>query len=80
MQMLDQTPPSSLEKVSWKEVIQMGEQVSKQATTGLSLSLSLIDSVLQLNSASLSIHCMISMCVLANVKCDFYRNSVAEFP
>lgn len=43
MQMLDQTPPSSLEKVSWKEVIQMGEQVSKQATTGLSLSLSLSD-------------------------------------
>ncbi|KAK6134228.1 hypothetical protein DH2020_032033 [Rehmannia glutinosa] len=33
MQMLDQTPASSLEKVSWKEVIQMGEQVSKQATT-----------------------------------------------
>ncbi|KAL8463444.1 hypothetical protein ACS0TY_033419 [Phlomoides rotata] len=32
-QMLDQTPASSLEKVSWKEVIQMGEQVSKQATT-----------------------------------------------
>ncbi|KAL0424685.1 UNVERIFIED_CONTAM: hypothetical protein Sradi_1003300 [Sesamum radiatum] len=32
-QMLDQTPASSLEKVGWKEVIQMGEQVSKQATT-----------------------------------------------
>ncbi|KAI3467031.1 hypothetical protein Pfo_023694 [Paulownia fortunei] len=32
-QILDQTPASSLEKVSWKEVIQMGEQVSKQATT-----------------------------------------------
>ncbi|XP_042036251.1 uncharacterized protein LOC121782459 [Salvia splendens] len=31
-QMLDQTPASSLEKVSWKEVIQIGEQVSKQAT------------------------------------------------
>lgn len=38
--MLDQTPASSLEKVSWKEVIQIGEQVSKQATMGLSLSLS----------------------------------------
>lgn len=31
-QMLDQTPASSLDKVSWKEVIQIGEQVSKQAT------------------------------------------------
>ncbi|KAL1531885.1 hypothetical protein AAHA92_31971 [Salvia divinorum] len=31
-QMLDQTPASSLEKVSWKEVIEIGEQVSKQAT------------------------------------------------
>ncbi|KAL6571080.1 hypothetical protein OROGR_000630 [Orobanche gracilis] len=32
-QVLDQTPASSLKKVTWKEVIQMGEQVSKQATT-----------------------------------------------
>ncbi|KAL3830838.1 hypothetical protein ACJIZ3_019640 [Penstemon smallii] len=32
-QLLDQTPASSLEKTSWKEVIQMGEQISKQATT-----------------------------------------------
>ncbi|KAL3654453.1 hypothetical protein CASFOL_004134 [Castilleja foliolosa] len=31
-QLLDQTPASSLEKVTWKEVIQMGEQVFKQAT------------------------------------------------
>ncbi|KAK9276748.1 hypothetical protein L1049_006284 [Liquidambar formosana] len=31
-QVLDQTPPSSLDKVSWDEVIKMGEQVSKQAT------------------------------------------------
>ncbi|KAG6389903.1 hypothetical protein SASPL_151378 [Salvia splendens] len=37
LQVLDQTPVSSLEKVSWKEVIQIGEQVSKQATMGLSL-------------------------------------------
>ncbi|KAF3431957.1 hypothetical protein FNV43_RR26693 [Rhamnella rubrinervis] len=29
---LDQTPPSSLQKVSWDEVVQMGDQVSKQAT------------------------------------------------
>ncbi|KAL1531882.1 hypothetical protein AAHA92_31968 [Salvia divinorum] len=32
LQVLDQTPASTLEKVSWKEVIQIGEQVSKQAT------------------------------------------------
>ncbi|KAL7132391.1 hypothetical protein ABFS83_12G071000 [Erythranthe nasuta] len=32
LQILDKTPPSSLDKVSWKEVIQMGEQISKQAT------------------------------------------------
>ncbi|PIN00434.1 hypothetical protein CDL12_27063 [Handroanthus impetiginosus] len=31
-QTLDQTPASSLEKFSWKEVIQMGEQISKEAT------------------------------------------------
>ncbi|GLT34348.1 hypothetical protein SLA2020_088690 [Shorea laevis] len=31
-QVLDQAPPSSLEKVSWNQVIQMGEQLSKQAT------------------------------------------------
>ncbi|CAA3026103.1 cyclin-d1-binding 1 like [Olea europaea subsp. europaea] len=33
LQILDQTPGSSLKKVSWNEVIQMGEQISKQATT-----------------------------------------------
>ncbi|XP_059655440.1 uncharacterized protein LOC132302559 isoform X1 [Cornus florida] len=32
-QVLDQTPASSLTKVSWNEVIQLGEQLSKQATT-----------------------------------------------
>lgn len=32
LQALDQTADSSLEKVSWDEVIKMGEQVSKQAT------------------------------------------------
>ncbi|CAA0817200.1 Unknown protein [Striga hermonthica] len=32
-QVLDQTPASSLEKVSWKDVIQMGENVHKRATT-----------------------------------------------
>lgn len=34
VQMLDQPPDSSLAKVSWKDVIQMAEQVSKHATTG----------------------------------------------
>ncbi|XP_073134554.1 uncharacterized protein [Henckelia pumila] len=32
-QIFDRAPASSLEKVSWKEVIQMSEQVSKHATT-----------------------------------------------
>lgn len=32
LEALCQTPSSSLEKVSWKEVIQMGEQLYKQAT------------------------------------------------
>ncbi|XP_060214703.1 uncharacterized protein LOC132641664 isoform X1 [Lycium barbarum] len=32
LQVLNQTPSSSLEKVNWKEVIQMGEQLYKQAT------------------------------------------------
>ncbi|GAV75537.1 GCIP domain-containing protein [Cephalotus follicularis] len=31
-QILDQTPPPNLKKVNWNEVIQMGDQVSKQAT------------------------------------------------
>ncbi|KAG2709473.1 hypothetical protein I3760_05G241200 [Carya illinoinensis] len=31
-QVLDQSPASSLEKVSWEEVIKLGDQVSKQAT------------------------------------------------
>ncbi|KAM0964049.1 hypothetical protein ACFX15_022468 [Malus domestica] len=31
-QVLDQTAPSKLEKVSWVEVTKMGDQVSKQAT------------------------------------------------
>ncbi|RXH79244.1 hypothetical protein DVH24_040391 [Malus domestica] len=31
-QVLDQTAPSTLEKVSWAEVIKMGDQVYKQAT------------------------------------------------
>ncbi|XAR72294.1 hypothetical protein NMG60_11018884 [Bertholletia excelsa] len=38
-QVLDQGPAPSVDKVSWSEVIKMGEQVSKQATVGLSLSL-----------------------------------------
>ncbi|GAB2297322.1 hypothetical protein Dimus_031432 [Dionaea muscipula] len=33
LQVLEQTPASSLEKLSWDEVIKMGEQLSKQATT-----------------------------------------------
>ncbi|KAH7571065.1 hypothetical protein JRO89_XS05G0247000 [Xanthoceras sorbifolium] len=32
LQLLNQNPASSLEKVSWGEVIKMGDQVSKQAT------------------------------------------------
>ncbi|KAF3943911.1 hypothetical protein CMV_029578 [Castanea mollissima] len=32
LQVLDQSPASSLDKVSWEEVIKMGDQVSKQAT------------------------------------------------
>ncbi|KAF5764149.1 putative cyclin-D1-binding protein [Helianthus annuus] len=32
-QVLDQSPPSSLQKVSWDEVIKLGEQLYKQATT-----------------------------------------------
>nr|XP_023892682.1 uncharacterized protein LOC112004677 isoform X1 [Quercus suber]XP_023892683.1 uncharacterized protein LOC112004677 isoform X2 [Quercus suber]POE60528.1 cyclin-d1-binding protein 1 like [Quercus suber] len=32
LQVLDQNPASSLDKVSWEEVIKMGDQVSKQAT------------------------------------------------
>ncbi|GLT35060.1 hypothetical protein SLA2020_095430 [Shorea laevis] len=35
-QVLDQAPPSSLEKVSWYHVVQMGELLSKQATIGTS--------------------------------------------
>lgn len=35
LHILDQTPPSSLQKVSWDEVVQMGDQVSKQATIGI---------------------------------------------
>lgn len=34
LQILDQTPASSLRKVSWDEVIKVGEQLSKNATTG----------------------------------------------
>ncbi|CAL0316397.1 unnamed protein product [Lupinus luteus] len=33
LQVLDQTAPSSLDKVNWEDVIKMGDQVSKQATT-----------------------------------------------
>ncbi|KMT08186.1 hypothetical protein BVRB_6g143090 [Beta vulgaris subsp. vulgaris] len=33
LQILDQTPASSLRKVSWDEVIKVGEQLSKNATT-----------------------------------------------
>ncbi|GAB2276811.1 hypothetical protein Dimus_011525 [Dionaea muscipula] len=33
LHVLDQTPASSLEKLSWDEVFKMGEQLSKQATT-----------------------------------------------
>ncbi|GFZ00256.1 hypothetical protein Acr_13g0016550 [Actinidia rufa] len=32
MQVLDQNPTSNLDKVSWNEVIKLGDQVSKQAT------------------------------------------------
>ncbi|KAF2310880.1 hypothetical protein GH714_018119 [Hevea brasiliensis] len=32
LQLLDQTPASSLDKVSWEEVVKTGDQVSKQAT------------------------------------------------
>ncbi|XP_031400629.1 uncharacterized protein LOC116210742 [Punica granatum] len=32
LQVLDQTPPATVEKVKWEDVIKMGEQVSKQAT------------------------------------------------
>ncbi|KAI3729380.1 hypothetical protein L6452_18036 [Arctium lappa] len=32
-QVLDQSPPSSLNKVSWDDVVKMGEQLYKQATT-----------------------------------------------
>jgi hypothetical protein len=41
LQLLDQTPPSSSfdAKVTWEDVIKMSEQVSKQATTGFTLSL-----------------------------------------
>lgn len=35
MQVLNQKAASSLEKVSWNDVAQMGEQVSKQATVGI---------------------------------------------
>ncbi|KAK7852336.1 hypothetical protein CFP56_039380, partial [Quercus suber] len=38
-QVLDQSPASSLDKVSWEEVIKMGDQVSKQATMGILLSI-----------------------------------------
>lgn len=37
VQILDQTAVSSLENVSWNDAVQMGEQVSKQATHGLLL-------------------------------------------
>ncbi|KAL9317193.1 hypothetical protein ACSQ67_013710 [Phaseolus vulgaris] len=33
LQVLDQTPPSSSTKVTWDDVMKMGDQVSKQATT-----------------------------------------------
>ncbi|KAH9619587.1 hypothetical protein KSS87_022463, partial [Heliosperma pusillum] len=33
LQILDQTPTSSLQKLSWDDVINIGEQLSKQATT-----------------------------------------------
>ena len=36
LQILDQKPASSLQKVSWHEAIKIGEQVSKHATTGIS--------------------------------------------
>ncbi|KAK4792676.1 hypothetical protein SAY86_023111 [Trapa natans] len=32
LQVLDQRPPASMEKVKWEDVVKMGEQVSKQAT------------------------------------------------
>ncbi|KAJ8770041.1 hypothetical protein K2173_010029 [Erythroxylum novogranatense] len=32
LQMLDQTPPSTLNRVSWGEVVKMGDQIYKQAT------------------------------------------------
>lgn len=41
MQVLNQTAASSLEKVSWSDVIQMGEQVSKKATVGTAILITL---------------------------------------
>ncbi|KAF8390067.1 hypothetical protein HHK36_024588 [Tetracentron sinense] len=55
-QVLDQTPPSSLERVSWDEVIKMGDQISKQAT---------IDSLWGLSSSTLD-----AMIVLSNPVID----------
>ena len=42
MQILDQTAASSSEKVSWEEVVKMGDQVSKQATIGILIALSIL--------------------------------------
>lgn len=41
MQVLNQTAASSLEKVSWNDVIQMGEQASKKATVGTAILITL---------------------------------------
>lgn len=41
IQVLNQTAASSLEKVSWNDVIQMGEQISKKATVGTAILITL---------------------------------------
>ncbi|GAB4840348.1 hypothetical protein Ancab_021115 [Ancistrocladus abbreviatus] len=46
-QELDQTPVSSLDKVSWDEVIKMGEQLSKQATMGESPEVEVLEENMQ---------------------------------
>ncbi|KAF6170194.1 hypothetical protein GIB67_038727 [Kingdonia uniflora] len=52
-QVLDQTLASTLEKVEWKEVMQIGEQVSKQATIGPNADL--MSSNIPINPTKLSI-------------------------
>lgn len=35
LQIMDLTPSSSLQKVSWEEVLKIGDQLSKNATSGI---------------------------------------------